>query len=58
MLWIITVILFFLWLLGVAGAYPVGAWLSILLTLAVASAILKSSFVPVPPRRASLRTPR
>jgi hypothetical protein len=35
MLWTITVILLILWLLGVVGVYTVGAWIHILLVLAV-----------------------
>ena len=35
MLWTITIILFILWLLGVIGVYTVGAWIHILLVLAV-----------------------
>jgi hypothetical protein len=35
MLWTITVILLVLWLLGVVGVYTVGAWIHILLVLAV-----------------------
>jgi hypothetical protein len=35
MLWTITIILFILWLLGVIGIYTVGAWIHILLVLAV-----------------------
>ena len=35
MLWTIIVILFILWLLGVIGVYTVGAWIHILLVLAV-----------------------
>jgi hypothetical protein len=39
MLWTITVILLVLWLLGVVGVYTVGAWIHILLVLAVISII-------------------
>ncbi len=35
MLWTITIVLFILWLLGVVGVYTVGAWIHILLVLAV-----------------------
>jgi hypothetical protein len=35
MLWTITVILLVLWLLGVVGVYTIGAWIHILLVLAV-----------------------
>ena len=40
MLWTITVVLLVLWLLGAVGAYSVGAWLHILLVLAVISVII------------------
>jgi hypothetical protein len=35
MLWTITVVLVILWLLGVVGVYTVGAWIHLLLVLAV-----------------------
>lgn len=35
MLWTITIILLVLWLLGVVGVYTVGAWIDLLLVLAV-----------------------
>jgi hypothetical protein len=35
MLWTITVVLLVLWLLGVVGVYTVGAWIHLLLVLAV-----------------------
>lgn len=35
MLWTITVVLIILWLLGVVGVYTLGAWIHILLVLAV-----------------------
>jgi len=35
MLWTITVILLVAWLLGFVGVYTVGAWIHILLVLAV-----------------------
>jgi hypothetical protein len=35
MLWTITVILLLLWLLGVVGVYTVGAWIHLLLVLAI-----------------------
>jgi hypothetical protein len=35
MLWTITVILLVLWLLGVVGVYTVGAWIHLLLVLAI-----------------------
>jgi hypothetical protein len=40
MLWTITVVLLVLWLLGFAGAYTVGAWIHLLLVLAVISVIV------------------
>jgi len=46
MLWTITVILLVLWLLGAVGAYSVGAWLHILLVLAVISAIINLAVRP------------
>lgn len=39
MLWTITVILLVLWLLGIVGVYTVGAWIHILLVLAIISII-------------------
>jgi hypothetical protein len=39
MLWTITVILLVLWLLGMVGVYTVGAWIHILLVLALISII-------------------
>jgi hypothetical protein len=39
MLWTITVVLLVLWLLGVVGVYTVGAWIHILLVLAIISII-------------------
>jgi len=39
MLWTITVILLILWLLGVVGVYTIGAWVHLLLILAVISII-------------------
>ena len=39
MLWTITVILLILWLLGVVGVYTVGAWIHLLLVLAIISII-------------------
>ncbi|HEY4381490.1 MAG TPA: lmo0937 family membrane protein [Acidobacteriaceae bacterium] len=39
MLWTITVILLVLWLLGVVGVYTVGAWIHLLLILAIISII-------------------
>jgi len=35
MLWTITVILLVLWLLGVVGVYTIGAWIHLLLVLAI-----------------------
>jgi len=40
MLWMITVLLFLLWLLGMVSGYTLGAWIHILLILAVVSVIL------------------
>lgn len=40
MLWTITVILLVLWLLGLVGAYSVGAWIHILLVLAIISVLI------------------
>jgi hypothetical protein len=39
MLWTITVILLILWLLGVVGVYTVGAWIHLLLVLAIISIV-------------------
>jgi Family of unknown function (DUF5670) len=39
MLWTITVILLILWLLGVVGVYTIGAWVHLLLILAIISII-------------------
>ncbi len=35
MLWTITIVLIILWLLGVVGVYTLGAWIHILLVIAV-----------------------
>ena len=35
MLWTIIVILLVLWLLGVVGVYTIGAWIHILLVIAI-----------------------
>jgi hypothetical protein len=35
MLWTITIILLVLWLLGVVGVYTIGAWIHLLLVLAI-----------------------
>ena len=35
MLWTITIVLIILWLLGIVGVYTVGAWIHILLVIAV-----------------------
>jgi hypothetical protein len=40
MLWTITVILLVLWALGIASGSAIGAWIHILLVLAVVSLIL------------------
>lgn len=40
MLWTITVVLLVLWLLGLTGAYTVGAWIHVLLVLAIISVII------------------
>jgi len=39
MLWTITVILFLLWLVGLIGFHALGAWIHILLVLAIISLI-------------------
>ncbi|MBS1814371.1 MAG: lmo0937 family membrane protein [Acidobacteria bacterium] len=39
MLWTITVILFVLWLIGFVGFHTLGAWIHILLVLAIISLI-------------------
>ena len=35
MLWTITIILFFLWVLGLVSSYTLGGWIHILLVLAI-----------------------
>lgn len=40
MLWALTIILLFLWVLGVATSSQLGAWIHILLVLAVVSLIV------------------
>lgn len=40
MLWTITIILFVLWLLGMVGSSTIGAWVHILLVLAVISLVI------------------
>ncbi|HEX4474642.1 MAG TPA: lmo0937 family membrane protein [Polyangiaceae bacterium] len=40
MLWTITVILLVLWLLGLVGVYSIGAWIHILLVLAIISVLI------------------
>jgi uncharacterized protein DUF5670 len=40
MLWMITVLLLVLWLLGMVSGYTLGAWIHVLLILAVVSVIL------------------
>ena len=41
MLWTITVILLILWLLGFIGVYTVGAWIHILLVVAVVVLVIQ-----------------
>jgi hypothetical protein len=40
MLWTITVVLLVLWLLGMTGAYTIGAWIHLLLVLAIISVLI------------------
>jgi hypothetical protein len=40
MLWALTILLLFLWVLGVATASQLGAWIHVLLVLAVISLII------------------
>ena len=40
MLWMITVLLLVLWLLGMVSGYTLGAWIHVLLILAVVAVIL------------------
>jgi hypothetical protein len=40
MLWTITVVLLVLWLLGLTGAYTIGAWVHVLLVLAIISVLI------------------
>jgi hypothetical protein len=40
MLWMIAVFLVFLWLLGYVGAFTAGAWMHVLLALAVVLVIV------------------
>ena len=40
MLWALTILLLFLWVLGVATSSQLGAWIHILLVLAVISLII------------------
>ena len=40
MLWALTILLLFLWVLGVATSSQLGAWIHILLVLAVVSLII------------------
>jgi len=40
MLWALTILLLFLWVLGVATGAQVGAWIHILLVLAVVSLVV------------------
>ena len=44
MLWTISVVFFVLWLLGVAASYTFGGFNNILLTLAVATVLIR--FIP------------
>jgi hypothetical protein len=43
MLWTITLALLVLWLLGMTGAYAIGAWVHILLVLAIISVLLNAT---------------
>jgi hypothetical protein len=40
MLWMITVLLIVLWLLGMISGYTLGSWIHVLLVLAVVAVIL------------------
>lgn len=40
MLWALTILLLFLWVLGVATSSQLGAWIHILLVLAVVSLVI------------------
>jgi uncharacterized protein DUF5670 len=40
MLWMITMLLLVLWLLGMVSGYTLGAWIHVLLILAVVAVIL------------------
>ena len=40
MLWTITVVLLVLWLLGLTGVYTIGAWVHVLLVLAIISVLI------------------
>jgi len=40
MLWMVTILLLVLWLLGVVSGYTLGAWIHVLLILAVVAVIL------------------
>jgi hypothetical protein len=51
-LWTITVILLLAWVLGLVGVYSVGAWIHILLVLAVIAVIFNLLVASTPgPRR-------
>ena len=40
MLWMITVLLLVLWLLGMLSGYTLGAWIHVLLILAIVSVVI------------------
>ena len=40
MLWLLTVLLLVLWLLGVVSGYTLGAWIHLLLILALVSVVI------------------
>ena len=40
MLWMLTVLLLVLWLLGMVSGYTVGAWIHVLLVLALISVVI------------------
>jgi hypothetical protein len=40
LLWTITVVLFLLWLLGLVSGHALGAWIHVLLILAIASLVI------------------
>ena len=43
MLWTIPLVLLFFWLLGITGAFALGAWVHILLVLAVISVLVNAT---------------